>query len=202
MANPTQQSVLNVLSKDRFLLVLNLPSILKEQFKTDDRFSIEPLEIKVFGSVIPTITVPSTSIEYGGQSYNVSTHIRPNHTPLQVEFFVDNAFRNYYIMWQWLNLLNDYNKSIYDGTRFDTVGSQAATLANGLVTEYQTKMSVFALNEYNLKVAEFIYYNAFITELGGFTYNYQDPTYLQSIATFQFSQFEVKLLDPSIDAPC
>jgi hypothetical protein len=202
MSNPTQQSVLNIPSKDKFLLVLNLPSVLKEQFKTDSRFSIEPLEIKVFGSVVPEIAVPSTVLPYAGQNYNVSTHVRPNYSPLAVNFFVDNEFINYYTMWSWLNVLNTFDQSIYGGSRFDTIDRQESSNKNGLVTEYQTKMSVFALNEYNKKTVEFIYHNAFITNLGGITYNYQDPTYLQSTVTFQFSQFQMNLLDKSIETAC
>jgi hypothetical protein len=202
MSNPTQQSVLNIPSKDKFLLVLNLPSVLKEQFKTDSRFSIEPLEIKVFGSVVPEIAVPSTVLPYAGQNYNVSTHVRPNYSPLAVNFFVDNEFINYYTMWSWLNVLNTFDQSIYGGSRFDTIDRQESSNKNGLVTEYQTKMSVFALNEYNKKTVEFIYHNAFITNLGGITYNYQDPTYLQSAVTFQFSQFQINFLDKNIETTC
>lgn len=202
MSNPTQQSVLNIPSKDKFLLVLNLPSVLKEQFKTDSRFSIEPLEIKVFGSIVPEISVPSTVLPYAGQNYNVSTHARPNYAPLTVNFFVDNEFINYYTMWSWLNVLNTFDQSIYGGNRFDTLDRQQIFNMNGIVTEYQTKMSVFALNEYNKKAIEFVYHNAFITNLGGITYNYQDPTYLQSTVTFQFSQFQMNLLDKSIETNC
>jgi hypothetical protein len=194
MSNPTQQSVLNIPSKDKFLLVLNLPSILKSQFATDSRLSIDPLELRVFGSVVPEISVPSVVLPYAGQNYNVSSHTRPNYNPLTVNFFIDNAFINYYTMWSWLNVLNTFDQSSYGGTRFDTTERLPAILNNGQVTEYQTQMSVYALNEYNLKTIEFVYYNAFITNLGGLTYNYQDPTYVQSTVTFQFSEFEVKLL--------
>lgn len=202
MLNPTQQSVLNVVSKDKFLLVLNLPSVLKKQFASDSRFSIEPLELRVFGSVVPEINVPSVVLPYAGQNYNVSSHARPNYAPLVVNFFIDNAFINYYTMWAWLNVLNTFDQSSYGGTRFDTTERQHAANNNGQVTEYQTQMSVYALNEYNQKAIEFIYYNAFITNLGGLIYNYQDPTYIQSTVTFQYSEFEVKLLGDDSDNPC
>ena len=105
--NPTQQSVLNVPSKDKFLLVLNLPSILKQQAQTNSTISLEPLEIKVYGSVVPTIQVPSNEVRFGGQSHHVSSYSRPAYDPLNVNFVIDNGFKNYWLLWKWLALLND-----------------------------------------------------------------------------------------------
>jgi hypothetical protein len=200
-SNPTQQSVLNRSSKDKFLLVLDLPSILKKQFKAKN-LSIEPLEISVFGAVVPDINVPAVTIPYSGQNYNVSSHARPQYAPLAVNFIVDNAYANYYTMWLWLNVLNTFDESIYGGNLFDIPPNiNANALKNGTLTEYQTNLTIYGLNEYNQKAIQFIYHNAFITTLGSINYSYQDATLLNSSVSFQYSEFEINILNPEIAQP-
>ena len=182
---PTQQSVLNRSGKDKFLLVLNLPQVLRKQTLSNDLLKIDPLQISIFGTVVPPIQVPSNEVRYGGQSYNVSSYTRPNYPPLPGNFIVDNKFRNYYILWNWLSILNDPNSSYYTGTdpKLETEKS--------ILTEYQTNFSILGLNEYNEKNIEFVFYNAFITNLGGINYDYNDPEFIKSSVEFQFSKLDV-----------
>lgn len=189
----TQQSVLNRSGKDRFLLVLNLPQILLKQSVTDDLININPLQISIHGAVVPSIQVPSNEVRFGGQSYNISSYTRPNYPPLAVNFIVDNKFRNYWILWKWLTILNDPKTSLYSGTdpKLETWKDR---LQDGILTEYQANLSVIGLNEYNEKNIEFIYYNGFITNLGGINYSYRDSEIIESTAEFQFSQLDAKLL--------
>lgn len=189
----TQQSVLNRSGKDRFLLVLNLPQILLKQSVTDDLININPLQISIHGAVVPSIQVPSNEVRFGGQSYNISSYTRPNYPPLAVNFIVDNKFRNYWILWKWLTILNDPKTSLYSGTdpKLETWKDR---LQDGILTEYQANFSVIGLNEYNEKNIEFIYYNGFITNLGGINYSYRDSEIIESTAEFQFSQLDAKLL--------
>lgn len=189
---PSQQSVLNRPGKDKFILVLDLPYILKKQSAADPLIDIKPLQIGVYGTVVPTIQVPSVEARYAGQSYNVTSYSRPNYSPLNVNFVVDNKFKNYWLLWKWLTLLNDPKKSGYAGTK--TGRETMVDRANkGDLTEYQTNITVMGLNEYNEKVIEFIYYSAFITSLGGINYSYRDSEILETTAEFQFSQFDVKI---------
>jgi hypothetical protein len=74
--NPTQQSILNRASKDKFLLVLNLPTILKKRALTDNTIKLDPLEISVHGTIVPAITVPPVEVRFGGQSHHVSGYSR------------------------------------------------------------------------------------------------------------------------------
>lgn len=189
---PTQQSVLNRTSKDKFLLVLNLPQVLKKQSLENDLIKIDPLQISIFGTVVPTIQVSPNEARFGGQSYNVSSHTRPNYSPLTVSFIIDNKFTNYWVLWKWLSVLNDPKQSLYTGTdpKLETWKDRLQT---GFLTEYQTNFSVIGLNEYNQKSIEFTYYNGFITNLGGITYDYNDPEIIKSTAEFQFSQLDVSL---------
>ena len=189
--NPTHQSVLNRSSKDKFILVLNLPKRVREMFKQtgNSDLSIDPLQISIFGSVVPDISVPAIQAPFSGQVYNASSHARPNYNPLTVNFIIDNKFINYHSMWLWLNLLNGWDTSTYGALDFSI---HPTTPRIGNITEYQTNLSILAYDEYNQTTAEFMYYNAFITGLGGITYNYQDTGFIQSTVTFQYSKFNVK----------
>jgi hypothetical protein len=192
--NPTQQSILNRSSKDKFLLVLNLPQILKKQSITDSTLKLDPLQMSVHGTIVPAINVPSVEVRFGGQSHNVSSYSRPNYPPLTVNFIIDNGFRNYWLLWKWMSILNFPTGSMYAGTapEFETYKDR---INSGLNTEYQSTFSIFSLNEYNQKSVEFVYNNAFITNLGAINYSYRDEGIMESTAEFQFSQLDIKLLD-------
>lgn len=190
---PTQQSVLNRSGKDKFILVLNLPLILRKGTLSNELLKIDPLQISIFGTVVPPIQVPSNEIRFGGQSYNVSSYSRPNYGPLPVNFIVDNKFRNYWVLWKWLTVLNDPKTSYYTGTDPKTE-TWKDRVDSGILTEYQSNFSIISLNEYNQKLIEFKFYNAFITNLGGINYDYNDTELIKSTAEFQFSQLDVELL--------
>jgi len=187
---PTQQSVLNRTGKDKFVLVLNLPQILQEQTNTNPLINLNSLQISVFGAVVPTIQIPSTELPFAGQTYNITSMVRPNYAPLSVNFVVDNNFKNYWLLWKWLTYYNDPKTGEY-GKNFQD--SRQKRIQRGNLKEYQTNISVLGLNEYNQQIIEFIYYNCFITSLGSISYNYRDPEIIESSAEFQFSQFDVKL---------
>jgi hypothetical protein len=189
---PTLQSVLNRTGKDKFLLVLNLPEVLKKQSINNNLINLDPLQISIFGTVVPQIQIPANEVRFAGQSYNVSSYTRLNYSPLPVNFVVDNKFRNYWLLWKWLSILNSPTGSLYNGTdpRLETFRER---LQSGNLTEYQTNFSVIGLNEYNETTVEFIYYNAFITSLGSINYNYRDPEIIEASAEFQFSQLDVKI---------
>jgi len=190
---PTQQSVLNRPGKDKFLLILNLPYILRKMSTQDELINLDPLQVSIYGTVVPSIQVPSNEARFSGQSYNVSSYTRPNYQPLTVSFIVDNKFRNYWILWKWLTILNDPKTSYYAGTD-PKIETWKDRIADGNLTEYQTNFSVIGLNEYNQSTVEFNYYNGFITNLGSISYDYNDPEIIKTTAEFQFSQFDVKLL--------
>ena len=58
--------------------------------------------------------------------------------------------------------------------------------------EYQTTITITALNEYNEPILDFIYSKAFLSSLGGITYSYREgQTLMEGSATFHFSQLDV-----------
>lgn len=189
MSNPTIQSPLNTASKDKFVMSLDLPFILKKRAEKDPKLSIKPLLISVYGSVVPDIQVPEVDLRFLGQNLHVSTYARPNYPPLTVNYAVDNQYNNYYILWEWLDSMNLAIENYYGGTPL----KQSDTLLIGDQFEYQTTITITALNEYNEPVLDFIYTKAFLSSLGGISYSYKEgQTLMEGSATFHYSQLAVK----------
>ncbi len=188
-ANPELQSVLNRAAHDKFILVLDIPKGLKKLALENDMYSIDPLQLSVYGTVVPPIAVPAIPMPYAGQTVHISSHTRPPYEPLTVNFIIDNKFHSYWILWQWLQLLNSARDSIYTGTQID----------QNSMLEYQTNMTIFGMQEYNKKSIEFTYTSCFITNLGGIEYNYQSgESVINSSATFYFSQLYMNLIKSDI----
>lgn len=185
--NPQLQSSLNRSSKDKFYMVLDLPYVLKKRAETDPSISIEPLQISVYGTVVPDIAVPEVDMRFLGQNLHLSTYARPNYPPIVVNYVVDSQYNNYYLLWQWLDAMNMAIQDIYGGS--DIVDASVV----GDQFEYQTTIKIVALDEYNNPVIEFIYSKAFLSTLGGLTYSYREgSTLVESTATFHFSQLDVR----------
>ncbi len=185
--NPYLQSPLNISSKDKFILVLTLPQALRKMSKVDPDLDLESLQMTVHGTIVPDISVPPIEARFSGQSTNFSSYSRPNYPPLSVNFVIDNQFKNYYILWKWLAILNDPYESGYAGpdiTRFDRAES-------GKNAEYQTNFSILALNEYNEVSMEFVYTNAFIIGLRGINYSYKEGEIAETSADFAFGQLNI-----------
>ena len=152
--------------------------------------------MSVHGTIVPQIQVPSNEVRFGGQSYNVSSHSRPNYQPLTVNFIVDNKFYNYWLLWKWLDVLNTARGSLYDGTP-EKNRTKAYNLDQGTLLEYQSNLTLLSYNEYNQRIVEFTYYNAFITNLGAINYSYRDDAIIETVAEFQFSQLGIELQNVS-----
>jgi hypothetical protein len=182
---PFDQSALNISTRDKFVMVLSLPKVLLKKSKEfqDSTLKIKNLEMTVFGTVIPEVSVPSVETRILGQSYNITSLNRPNYSPLNISFIVDNEYKNYHMLWQWLNLYNDAETAEYNGPD-ENRGT--------LLTEYQTTFSIFGLTEYNSSAAEFRFNNAFITKLGPITYDYKTSEQIECSAEFVFNQLLVK----------
>ena len=190
------QSPFNLSRKDKFTLVLNVPNALKKinsQFLSNDsNINLDLLQFAIHGSVVPSIKVPSASVRYSGQTFAQTSYSREPYDPLTVNFTVDNRFTNYWVIYTWLNMLNNDKTGLYD--------------QNGLVqgrvipdNQYKAIISIFALDEYNNRIMEFKYIDAFPTNLDGIEDNYRDATELESSFTFEYSQLIVTPLSWSQD---
>lgn len=199
------QSFLNKSRKDKFLLVLNLP---KAFTKVYSDLTIREMQISIYGSPVPSVSIPSTEASYFGQQLKVTGQSRASYGPLNVSFTVDNEFKNYWTLWKWLDLINDSKLSgmndyfdkyqeikIQDPiTKQQSIEVINKDLGESLYFDYMTHLTVYGLDEYNNKKIKFTYYNAFITDLAEISYNYRDAEELESSASFAFSQLHAQLL--------
>jgi hypothetical protein len=179
------QSPLNRQRKDKFFMVFTLPEVLKNYKskvqRSNSRVIPDSLQFSIYGLTVPEIKVPEKQIPYAGHVLKVSSFTRPSFDPLTVSFMVDNQFNNYWVIYKWLNILNDHRKSIYNSTiENDT----------GYLDEYMTNITVYGVDEYNNRTIQFNYTNAFPTGLGGIKYSDRDPGELESSFQYSFFQFE------------
>lgn len=204
MATDTNiQSVLNKQRQDKFRLILTLPPILRDLDSSDwsviekSLVNRDSLQFSLYSATIPEVSIPSKLLPYGGQTMKITSQTREPYTPVTCKFSVDNRFRNYWILWKWMEFINHPLDSGMDNDlSLTNLGHRIGTLpydANFL--DYQTKISIFPLDEYNKSMCEFIFHKCFITKLSGLNFSYQDSNQMDCSWTFDFSQMELKMLD-------
>lgn len=219
MSELIDQSILNKTRKDKFILVLDVPKVLKPYESTvrNPKFvNLDKLQYSVYGTFVPKVSIPSEEIRVYGQSYNITSTARPNYSPITVNFNVDNNFENYWVLWKWLNVLNNAKTSGMDKHFAEFNKINDVMLNSGMpnsnkgkkvtfdfykmvndYTDYQTGVTIYGLREYNEKIIKFDYSNAFITSLGDLKYDYKDPNEMECSFDLAFNQLEVTLLDPN-----
>lgn len=187
----TQQSQLNVTRKDKFLLIIDIPPILKPLLQKEDRVcrggNLDRLQMSIWGFVVPQISVNKMEVPYGGQISKFSGLSRPSYEPVTINFTIDNRFDNYYILYKWLDIQNDDSTSFFDQDNL-------RPCATGKGPDYKTIITVMALDEYDHPTAKWDYLGAFATNLGAINASYRDTNELESTFTFEFSQLKMSLL--------
>jgi len=187
----TQQSQLNVTRKDKFLLIMDIPSILKPLLQKEDRFcrggNLERLQMSIWGFVVPEISINKMDIAYGGQVSKFSGLSRPAYNPVSINFTVDNRFDNYYILYKWLDIQNSDTNGYFDSNNL-----KPCSTGRGL--DYKSIFTVVALDEYEKPTAKWDYIGAFPTTIGAINASYRETEELESTFTFEFSQLKMSLL--------
>ena len=229
MADLIKQNIVNKALQDKFLLVLDVPKVMKDEQSNTARsknlVNLDKLQFSVIGTVVPTVSIPNEELRYLGQSVPVTSQSRPMYPPVKVNFKVDNNFDNYWVLWKWLAILNKPRESGMDSYFAEFKRGTTETLdntrtgGNNVVNEvvhkasnmdlkykhitaknpyldYQTTITIYGLREYNEKIVQFNYYNAFITSLGEITYDYRTPDEISCSFNFVFGQLDVSLIDP------
>ena len=198
-----KQAYLNKSRLDKFVLVFNLPDILKESKRksmTEDADLQDQVQLSIHGTVVPAIKIPAVQANFGGQVLQASSFARPTYDDVSVEFNVDNRFKNYSTIWKWLQILNDSKQSTYDKDQLFKISDRGplkgtrSTQDLDYLKEYTTNMSLFAVDEYNKNIAQFTYIQAFPISLGEIRYSYQDANEITCTFSFSFSQMDFKLL--------
>jgi len=186
-----RQSPLNQAAKDKFLLVFDLPPILKTFSKTYERTnsSVIPdnVQFSIWGTSVPEITVPGVETRYSGSTLYVSSHSKNSYPPVSIDFAIDDQYNNYWCIYQWLNLMHDQKTGQYD---------ERQVFVDANFNDYQTDITVYGLDEYGKKKIKFVYKKAFPTTLKGIEYNYQATGDMRITSGFVFlySQLHVELI--------
>ena len=196
------QSVLNKQRADKFRIVFTLPPILRDLDVNDwnntdnNLVSRDSLQFSLYAANIPEVSIPSKVLPTSGQTVKITSQVRDSYPPVTCKFVIDNRFRNYWVLWKWLETINDSrNSGMVDGLAIpNTLPSTGQIDTNNNMWDYQTTMSIFPLDEYNNGMCEFKFYNAFLTKLGGIDFSYQEPNQVECSFTFDFSQMDIGLL--------
>lgn len=199
------QSQLNKSRLDKFLMVLNLPESLKNintsdlNARADKKLNENSLQFSVYGAVIPSVSVPEISEQYAGQSFKVSSHRRPPYNNVTVNFTVDNKFNNYWVIYKWLDLLNNDKESKFDVDNISNTPDVPAISRNkeratNEPNLYMSDITLYAKDEFDKNIVKFVYKNAFPVTLGEISYNYRTEGEIETSFEFAFSQLLVELL--------
>ena len=189
------QPVLNKSSKDKFNLILTLPRIMQginttnHTDRSGDTVVLNSLQFSVFGTIVPSQSVPHKDVRFGGQAIKITGHSRNSQQNVNVGFVIDNRYKNYWVLWKWLQILNHelYSKfdkdDLYDPYK------------NKNWHSYMTDLEIQSMDEYNKVVAKFKYTNAFIVALDSIEYDHQNPDQILSKFEFGFGQMDMQLSD-------
>ena len=187
------QAALNKERKDKFIMVIPTPKFLKDdvnKFVRDNKqVNPDSVQFSIYGSVVPPVQIPNVEVRYSGQTLNVTSHNRPAYPPVNVKFTIDNRFENYWFIYKWLNKLQDDYAGYFNEEK-------NYPKKKVIEEEYMADFTIYALDEYNKRVAQFDYTKGFPTFLGGVEYSYRDPGEIETQFSFAYSQFYVSLLQP------
>ena len=189
-----QQAMLNKSRADKFLLVFDVPPILKEINKnsTQDQSNAtlisDSVQFSIFGAAVPEITVAAQETRYAGSTLYVSSHSKEPFPPVTVKFNVDNEYKNYWVIYQWLNLLHDQYEGRYNQRDLNLPKDPD-------FRDYQTNLTIYGKDEFNNNRIKFTYTKAFPTIIEAVTYNYQTADEITSGFTFVYSQLHTEVID-------
>lgn len=194
MANTFDQAILNKSRLDKFVMVFDIPPILRSLNKSLERNNLviqrDSLQFSVFGTVVPQIQVPSIQANYSGSALKLTSNARPAYPPVNVNFTIDNEFNNYWVIYTWLNALRDAKTGLYA----TAVGMEDNFSANMLVKDYATDISIFGKDEFNEDIIKWTYKFAFPTNLGEISFNYRTSGEIETSFQFEFTELSCELL--------
>lgn len=186
---PVFQSPFNKQRRDKFILVLTIPDILKDKIaeitRRNNTVNFNTLQFSIWGAVAPPIEVPPVLVPYSGQTLKVTSYARPEFPSLKISFTVDNQFNNYWVLYKWLDVFNNSTSGIFDPNN-PNIDSNT--------TEYMTDISIYGLDEYGKRTVRFDYIRSFPIGLEGVNYNDRDPNEMECGFQFAYHQLKMSLL--------
>ena len=107
---------------------------------------------------------------------------------MTVQFNVDNEYKNYWVIYQWLNLLHDQYEGRYNQRELNLSKDPD-------FRDYQTNLTIFGKDEFNNNRIKFTYTKAFPTTIEAVNYNYQNADEITSGFTFVYSQLHTEVIN-------
>lgn len=193
MATEVKQSFFNHASTDKFIMVFDIPQILKNNVEFYERYSKgtipDSVQYSLYKTKVPDLTVKGVEVRNTGSTLYVSSHSKDSFPPTEVEFAIDNGYNNYWCIYQWLNLLHDEKTGQYNSKDFPNVDKD--------FRDYQTNIVIFGLDEYGKKRIKFTFSKAFPTTLKGLEFNQQAEGDMRIVSGFDFlfSQMHVEIIN-------
>lgn len=182
------QSAFNKQRKDKFIMVFDLPKILKLQQsaleRSNNKVIPDAVQCSIYGTIIPSLNIPSTNVPYGGQVPKVTTYNRPAFENMTVNFTIDNMFNNYWNIYRWLNSFNEGKTGLYN----------SPIASKGFMPDYQTNITIYGKDEYNKNVIKFDFLHCFPVSLGGVNYSDRDAGEMESSFQYAYHQFKAELI--------
>ena len=145
------------------------------------------MQYSIFGTAVPEITVPAVENRYAGSTLYVSSHSKNPYPPVSVSFNVDNEYKNYWVLYQWLNLLHSQYEGRYNQRELNLAKDPD-------FRDYQTNLTIYGKDEFNNNRIKFTYTKAFPTIIEAVTYNYQTADEITSGFTFVYSQLHTEVI--------
>lgn len=183
------QSSFNKQRKDKFVMVFELPKILRNEKsileRGNNKIIPDAIQCSIYGAVIPSLNIPSSNVPYGGQVPKVTTYSRPVFDNMTVNFTIDNMFNNYWNIYKWLNCFNDGKTGLYN----------SPILSKGFMPDYQTNITIYGRDEYNKNVIKFNFLHCFPVLLGGIKYSDRDAGEMESTFEYAYHQFDAELIE-------
>lgn len=191
-----QQSILNKSRLDKFIMLLDVPKALKVKVdsKLEENFNADPIQFSCIGSPVPAVTIPHIDVPFGGQVHKTTSNFRDSYPPISFNFFIDSGWKNYYILFSWLNLFNQEKTGFTEMNYKFSDENQNNYFKKIPFADLTTIFKTYTTDEFNNKLIEFTYTNAFITGLSEINFNYQEAGQITSKATFVFNQMHCKLI--------
>jgi hypothetical protein len=185
------QSVLNKSKYDKYIMVLSLPkALLDHKSKVRDNFKIDSnsLQMSITGSPVPDIIIPAIGIPYAGQEVKISSHVRQAYENVFVSFKIDNLYRNWWVIYYWLDLLNNEREAYYNKNDIAPNEAQEA------MKDYTANFTIYGLDEYGNRVIQFDYEGCFPVSLTSPKFDDKNPEDIESQFEFAFSFFTSTLV--------
>lgn len=180
------QSRLNKAVIDKWVFIFNIPKAMRRLIsdKTGKgNIDTGAVQFSLKAVNVPDVTVQAISQPYGSGNLYVSSHAKDPFELLNIKFDIDNEFKNWSTIYEWLNLLHDEKYAIPDAkNKIDRKFG---------VESYWTTLGLLGLDEYNVVKIKFEFTQAFPTKITGINFDYTQAEKLDATAVFAFSQLHV-----------